>query len=266
MSTRSLTARLGRLVDALASHPRLRARVALLRSGDARGLQWRLDPTLVAAANTWIGVLPGAPRTVVDVGASTGDYARQLAVLYGPETIVLVEPILDLAERLRGMKLASRTHVFCCAAGGEEAVHDLHVFAHSPASSLLEAAAGLGESYGVSLDASSVRRVPVRLLDDMLSEAGVTDVDLLKIDVQGYELEVLRGATKTLTATRWLFIEVSMIEHYKGQPLFDSLMKWLGERGFLLASTHNAASAADGRPLHCDALFLNARHFAGGTQ
>jgi FkbM family methyltransferase len=266
MSTTRLSARLGRLVNALASHPRLRARVALLRTGDARGLQRRLDPTLVAAANTWIGVLPGAPRTVVDVGASTGDYARQLAVLYGPTTSVLIEPIPELAERLRGMTLAGETHVFCCAAGGEEAVHDLHVFAHSPASSLLEAATGLGESYGVSLDAASVHRVPVRPLDDLLAEAGVTEVDLLKIDVQGYELEVLRGATKTLAATRWLFIEVSMIEHYKGQPLFDSLMKWLGERGFLLATTHNAAFAADGRPLHCDALFLNTRHSAGGTR
>jgi FkbM family methyltransferase len=250
---------IGRFTDAVARNPRLRARFSLMRRGDARAFLPRLDPTLSAAVNAWAGVLPFTPRVIVDVGANDGEYARQLSILYRPETYVLVEPVPELAEKLRTLRVAENTHVFACAAGAAVAHDDLYVYEHSAASSLLQARDATAVSYNVSLETKQVQRVAIRPLDDMLAEVGVRVVDLLKIDVQGYELEVLRGATHTLASTRWLFLEVSMFEHYEGQPLFDALLKWLSDRGYYLASTHNHVVDIHGNPLHCDAAFVNAR-------
>jgi hypothetical protein len=81
--------------------------------------------------------------------------------------------------------------------------------------------------------------------------------DLLKLDVQGYELEVLRGAEATLRQTRAVLCEVSFREFYTGQPLFTEVVAYLGARGFTLHAL--AEGTALGAPLvQADALFLKA--------
>lgn len=75
----------------------------------------------------------------------------------------------------------------------------------------------------------------VRLAMQRLDDLGV-DLPrplLLKLDVQGYELEVLAGAPKTLTKTEVLLLEVSLLEYNEGQPLMHQVIAFLAERGFL---------------------------------
>ncbi|MEI7893325.1 MAG: FkbM family methyltransferase, partial [Myxococcales bacterium] len=79
---------------------------------------------------------------------------------------------------------------------------------------------------------------------------------LLKLDVQGYELEVLKGASRTLPRCSLLLLEASLQELYVGEALFGSIHAWLGERGFILAGLAGSLrDPSDGRPLQIDALF-----------
>jgi hypothetical protein len=57
--------------------------------------------------------------------------------------------------------------------------------------------------------------------------------DLLKLDVQGYELEVLKGAERALSAVKVLLTEVNLIDIYSGVPLLHDLVMWLSERGWV---------------------------------
>jgi hypothetical protein len=78
---------------------------------------------------------------------------------------------------------------------------------------------------------------------------------LLKIDVQGAELSVLRGAEKTLESVDSIFVECSFVELYEGQALANEVIEFLAARGFSIAGVFGPAYDADGRCLQVDALF-----------
>jgi hypothetical protein len=95
------------------------------------------------------------------------------------------------------------------------------------------------------------------MLDSIFEECGLKDLDLLKIDVQGYEIEVFIGGRETLGKTRLVVVEVSFFEHYKGQPLFGEVYDFLHHAGFEMRSTFGYIYDAKGLPLQCDAVFIN---------
>ena len=81
-----------------------------------------------------------------------------------------------------------------------------------------------------------VREMPIELttLDDWTREAGVGEIDVIKLDTQGSELGVLEGASRSLESVRALEVEVEFNEMYRGQPLFGDVDRHLRERGFVL--------------------------------
>jgi hypothetical protein len=80
---------------------------------------------------------------------------------------------------------------------------------------------------------------------------------LVKIDVQGYEADVIRGATRTLSMARYVLTEVSFDELYSGQPLFGAVHDLLRDAGFRHAgSLDQLVSPLDGSVLQADALFV----------
>jgi hypothetical protein len=76
-----------------------------------------------------------------------------------------------------------------------------------------------------------VRRM--QTLDTVLAEAGMAGVDLIKLDVQGYELEVLKGAAKSLKTMQAVLMEVSLIEMYQGNPLLHDVVAFMQQQDFV---------------------------------
>jgi FkbM family methyltransferase len=76
--------------------------------------------------------------------------------------------------------------------------------------------------------------IEVRTLDSWAGGAGIDHVDVLKLDVQGAELEVLQGAERLLPTVRVIEAEVSLNPMYLGQPLFGDVDAFLRSRGFRL--------------------------------
>ena len=72
----------------------------------------------------------------------------------------------------------------------------------------------------------------MEVLDHVLVEEHLQRPELIKIDVQGYELEVLKGATETLAKAHAIMMEVSLIELYKGNPLLNEAIGFMHEKGF----------------------------------
>jgi FkbM family methyltransferase len=81
---------------------------------------------------------------------------------------------------------------------------------------------------------------------------------LLKLDIQGSELDVLRGATLLLTnkSLKWIYCEVSELEHYEHQCLFGDVIHFLRNYNFLLCSLCNSNRTNSGKLLYADALFV----------
>jgi len=100
-------------------------------------------------------------------------------------------------------------------------------------------------------------RVNIRTLDDIYAECKLQRIDLLKIDVQGYELEVLKGGANALNNTQLVVCEVLFFQHYKNQPMFEDVYLFLKNKGFLMLTMLGWLHDETGRPLQCDAVFVN---------
>ena len=124
----------------------------------------------------------------------------------------------------------------------------------SDASSLLPITDACRVHYGLDDDGTLV--VSMETIDSLSRERSMPPPDLLKLDIQGFELEALRGGTDTLARTDAIITEVSFVELYRGQCLFHDLTAFLAERGF-----HAFAFGVDlalGQPvLQADVLFAS---------
>jgi hypothetical protein len=80
--------------------------------------------------------------------------------------------------------------------------------------------------------------------------------NLLKIDTQGYELEVLKGADDLLDRFDAIYCEVSFIELYKGQALANDVISYLYKRQFRCAGVYNQINTTGHGALQADMLFF----------
>jgi hypothetical protein len=97
--------------------------------------------------------------------------------------------------------------------------------------------------------------VTVERLDTYAQTQHLPAPDLIKLDVQGFECEVLKGGAKSLEHVIAVIAEVSFKELYKDQCRFDQSVSLLAEAGLFVSAF--GAKTAVGRPLNqCDMLFL----------
>jgi hypothetical protein len=78
-----------------------------------------------------------------------------------------------------------------------------------------------------------IRAFPMQTIDEVVSSKTAAVPDFLKLDVQGYELEVLKGAQDTLPRVSAVLAEVNLIDIHKGAPLLDELVLFMRDMGFV---------------------------------
>ncbi|HEY8339350.1 MAG TPA: FkbM family methyltransferase [Egibacteraceae bacterium] len=150
------------------------------------------------------GFVPPVGGCVVDVGANLGVFSAWAAGAVGPTGhVVAIEPHPHACELLRTnlAPVAARTTVLQVGCGREDATLPLRY----PPGRLAVA------TFAADAAAAATARVdvPVRRLDDVLDDVAVGGIDLLKIDVEGFEAEVLDGAPRTLARTARVVCEVA---------------------------------------------------------
>jgi hypothetical protein len=94
-------------------------------------------------------------------------------------------------------------------------------------------------------------------LDGLVASGEVRAPDLIKLDVQGYELEALRGAAKALRSATAVICEVSFRRLYENQALFPDVLAFLGEQGFQLRAFGSSLNPGEAL-VQADALFVKA--------
>ena len=216
------------------------ARRLIRRSGYA--IVWRNPrgyslPTHLMAVFDALGV-----NCVLDVGAHHGEYARQLRD-YGYEgRIVSFEPVASSFARLADAAARDRDwRVHHAALGAEEGTAELNVAADERLSSFLSpSAAPLTPALAVE-ERETVR---VRTLDGVVDEAvaGIREPRLfLKMDTQGWDREVLRGASASLPRIFGLQSEAAVLPLYEGMTSYLDAIRELGELGYDLTGVYPVA-------------------------
>jgi FkbM family methyltransferase len=184
-------------------------------------------------------------RTVIDVGANRGQFALFALSRFPRARVYCVEPLSRPRARLSKLLGGDpRVQVFASAAGAAAGRARINVSREDDSSSLLEISARQTEMFPGTAKASE-EDVAVATLDELLAGEPLEAPLLLKLDVQGYELEALRGAEETLRRADSVLVECSFVEFYGGQALFGDVAAFLAERGFSLVG--GEVTARDGR-------------------
>lgn len=191
------------------------------------------------------------PKLVFDVGASYGPFAAVIGEHWPSAEVHCFEPEPEYANILTRLQAADSRVEFCQALVGAVARPEQDYFFHLGASSVLQ-----NSDDPAAASARDVRRARMITLDDYAKERGVRP-DFLKIDVQGYELEVLKGAQQILSSIEVIFTEVNHIEIYRGAPLAAEVISWLAERGYALHDICNfMPRPSDGALWQSDMIFI----------
>jgi len=182
----------------------------------------------------WHSLSIGPCRTIIDVGAHVGTVAAALHLLYRPKRLLAVEanPALLSGLRQRFSDLRA-VDVMGVALNDQAGVLPFIVQNFSAASSFFPLQAGYLASLGLPEGGQRID-VPARRLDDVAVEAGIESLDLLKLDCQGAELRVLRGAPNLLQRTRVVRTEVMFEPIYQGGALFQEVHALLRSHRFAL--------------------------------
>ncbi len=169
------------------------------------------------------------PATVIDVGAAYGAFARQCFSVFEKAEFFLVEPLVEYQPSLE--QLAKTIPALRClflAASSQSREVTINVHPDLVGSSLYHE---VEEGTSVNGFPRTVRAMTV---DDLIKENMARGPFLLKVDVQGAELEVLRGAEGVLRHTECILLEVSFFRFFQDGPDFYDVLMYLKDRGFVV--------------------------------
>jgi FkbM family methyltransferase len=175
-----------------------------------------------------------APVRIVDVGANRGEWGAVCAKLFRRGEILSFEPVGEYHQAAARLAAGFRNWQVLRMAVGEGPGR-VPIEVRGERSSFKRLGGLDFADWAESTPASGgVETVEVDSLDRILGQREFYPVDLLKIDAEGYEREILRGATETLDRTRQVLIEVRFYELFEGGPLFHEVHEMLTAHRFVL--------------------------------
>lgn len=217
------------------------------------------DPTYWSRLRGLLDRTAGPQPVFVDGGANRGDFTALLLENFPSSTVHAAEPnarlLADLTRRFEGRKV----RFWNVALHDHEGSIDLHVHADPGTSSVLPRPTS-ARRYFHSSD-RVVATLPVRAmtLDRLAAEAAVAHIDLLKLDTQGAELPILRGARRLLesSAIDIIYTEFFLVPHYEGAALLPELWDALGHHGYIMYDMFKGPYARNGQLRFGDAIFVS---------
>jgi FkbM family methyltransferase len=197
------------------------------------------------------------PTFVIDVGACQGRWIGSLLEILPIPEVWIFEPNPGAMKECQ-QRIGSRPGVkyFQMALGDRVGQIVLNVTASSELGSVLQPRDEFLETYYGNNEGCVVEKAQVELctLDSLVPESKC--VDLLKIDVQGFERAVLSGARRVLANTRAVLIETLLQSHYVGDDNLAALWTILADHGFSFWNISPPYVGQDGRALWADAVFV----------
>jgi FkbM family methyltransferase len=199
---------------------------------------------------------------IIDGGAYRGDFSLQMAAAFPFATIYAFEPQKKSYALLCNVtREIPRIKTYNCALSSHSGKSVLHTNI-SPLTSSLSNTSEDGLHYFQDyLQPEGSEQVEVTSLSDFLSNEKVPGVDILKLDLQGHELQTIKGMDGFVGSVKLIFVEVQFLEIYQGTPLFSEVETYLRTKGFVFYQFFGLVrSPIDGRLLSGDAIFFNRKH------
>lgn len=157
------------------------------------------------------------PKTVLDIGANVGEFSKKVYHKFPGSEIIMIEANPNCEQYLNALG-----HYYeIVGLSNTSTLKELYIENINPV--------GTGASFYKEntkwYDEGKYDRVPVRTTTlDSKNYFKDKSIDLLKLDVQGSELDILNGGIQTLTRTQFALIETSLTEYNQGAPMIDKII------------------------------------------
>ncbi len=200
-----------------------------------------------------------AEPVIFDVGAHHGQTARAFRGLFPRSQIYCFEPFPE-SFRILEVNTAADERVTICSFGLSDRVGEFpfHSNASSATNSLLSTDELGSRNWGKGLlETEVVVRAQFKTIDSVLEEFALPQIDILKLDVQGAEHLVMKGASRACTEgrIRLVYSEIITQPTYLGQKRFDESLSVFYDNGFDLHGIYNLSRTSEGRLRQLDAIF-----------
>jgi FkbM family methyltransferase len=205
----------------------------------------------------------GPPKSIiiVDIGAHRGDFIDSIERHYEIGKAVLIEPIPDLAIYLQSKFNRGNILIFqnvLCDKDQESVEFQINEYEET--SSLLQIKSDMVELSNVETRLAKKVNVLARTLDSIFIGTELGSIDLIKIDVQGAEHLVLKGAVNTLKVAHFVWIELSFKPLYIGSSIFHHIYEIMEANNFVLLEISPGHRSPKNELLQADALFGNLKY------
>jgi FkbM family methyltransferase len=235
----------------------------VLRATEARRLfrARGYDVTLRAALEAWLMHVHLVPpevdlrqALVVDIGANEGSFSGAVLGVAPSAEIIATEPAPAPRGRLeQRLGALPNVKILDAAVSANSGSAAFHLTAHDHNSSLHAPRAEMRATVDEGWVPAGEIEVRTVTLDELV---GDRIVDLLKIDVQGSEMDVLRGGDATLSATRAVLLEMNFISQYEGDATFNTLHAEMDRKGFSLVNVSPPLMTRDGTAIFVDGCYV----------
>jgi FkbM family methyltransferase len=187
------------------------------------------------------------PTTVVDIGVATD--TPELYQHFPNARYLFVEPLVEFEPSLQHLCQQYNGTYMLAAAGATDGELTIQVSPDLGGTSKFELV-------NAEIFDMKSRTVPQFRLDTMWKTLELSGPALLKVDVQGAELDVLRGAEETLDNFEVIVLEVGMIETYVGQPIFHEYIAFMAERDYVVYDIIHVGYGDTGLLCQIDLVFV----------
>lgn len=189
---------------------------------------------------------------IFDIGSNIGTWTLLAKAIFPQAAIHAFEPLKQHALSFKkNCHSLNNVHLHEYCAGNENSTGIINVSSFSDSSSLLEATPLEYEYYNIKKIGEE--KVAIKRLEDLINENALPLPDIIKLDVQGFELEALKGMGPLLTDVKYIICEVSFKKIYQNQALFLEIANYL--EGFNLHIMAFGNATAGTELTQIDALF-----------
>lgn len=196
-------------------------------------------------------------KTVLDIGANNGHYAKNIRHILPTARIYSFEPLADCYQQLTTtMATDPNFEAFNVALGDTDQETTINLSSFHPSSSILPMGELHKKLYPKSKD-STPQKIKIKKLDDILPVEKLIDDILIKIDVQGFEDKVITGGENVIKKAKVVIVETSFVTLYESQPLFDDIYHQMKNLNFsYFGSLERHYDPHSGQLIYEDSIFI----------
>jgi FkbM family methyltransferase len=176
------------------------------------------------------------PKQIIDVGAYEGEWTRKCAKIFPEARFLMVEAMNQKKEDLQKLAAGNKRISAAISLLGAKTGEEVYFAELETASSVLEE----------NSSAHQRSKRTINSLNDLVKEYQISKVDFIKLDVQGYELEVLKGFDQYLPGTDIVLMEASLLDIHKNVPLIKEVLDFMYQYHFVV---YDICSVNTRRPL-----------------